>query len=224
METPGIANPHEEKGSEAKGANPCPNGAGAADEACNPREKEGPAVRKTRKRRANRKIALASAVAAAVLVALGVGLALWHEQPSFCNAICHVPMDPYVEGYSEGSGMARIHAEADVSCLDCHETTFGEQVQEGIAWVSGDFREKPDMMTDYDNETCLKCHISEEYQAAKTDLLEKNPHSDAHQELKCTDCHKSHREQVNYCSNCHDAGGQRMITYPLDGHASQVGE
>ena len=32
----------------------------------------------------------------AVLVVAGAGFMVWHEQPSFCNAICHDPMDPYL--------------------------------------------------------------------------------------------------------------------------------
>lgn len=80
------------------------------------------------------------------------------------------------------------------------------------------------MMTDYDNETCLKCHISEEHVAAKTDLLSKNPHTDAHQKLLCTDCHKSHRKQVDYCASCHDNGGQRMIAFPFQGHGEAAAE
>ena len=41
-------------------------------------------------------------VVVAVLVVAGAGFWVWHEQPSFCNAICHSPMDKYVETYSEG--------------------------------------------------------------------------------------------------------------------------
>ncbi len=152
-----------------------------------------------------------------VIAAGAVGFGIWHEQPSFCNAICHSPMDTYYESYDEGTGMARIHKEAHVTCLDCHETSFGQQLSEAWTWVIGDFSEPLDMMN-YDDSTCLTCHISEEFQAAKTDLIEFNPHADAHQALACTDCHKSHNEQVNYCSNCHDNGGQRMITWPLEGH------
>ena len=32
-------------------------------------------------------------VVVAVLVVAGAGFWVWHEQPSFCNAICHTPMD-----------------------------------------------------------------------------------------------------------------------------------
>lgn len=35
-------------------------------------------------------------VVAAVIIVAGAGFWVWHEQPSFCNAICHSPMDYYV--------------------------------------------------------------------------------------------------------------------------------
>lgn len=56
-----------------------------------------PAVKMTRK---NKWIIVG--VVAAVLVVAGAGFWVWHEQPSFCNAICHSPMDKYVETYYEG--------------------------------------------------------------------------------------------------------------------------
>ena len=54
-------------------------------------------------------------VVAAVLVAAGAGFWVWHEQPSFCNAICHSPMDKYVETYYEGDPgkLVTAHAEAE---------------------------------------------------------------------------------------------------------------
>lgn len=38
-------------------------------------------------------------VVAAIVVVAGAGMWVWHEQPIFCGAICHVPMDPYLETY-----------------------------------------------------------------------------------------------------------------------------
>ena len=50
-------------------------------------------------KRKKTKAAIVVGVIAAIVVVAGVGFSIWHEQPSFCNAICHDPMDPYVEGY-----------------------------------------------------------------------------------------------------------------------------
>ncbi len=49
--------------------------------------------------RAKKKWPIVVGCVAAVLVLAGAGFFVWHQQPSFCNAICHVPMDNYVEGY-----------------------------------------------------------------------------------------------------------------------------
>ena len=43
-------------------------------------------------------------VVVAVLVVAGAGFWVWHEQPSFCNAICHDPMDPYLPTFEATPG------------------------------------------------------------------------------------------------------------------------
>ena len=44
-------------------------------------------------RRRGRRWPIVVGVVAVVLVAAGAGFWVWHEQPGFCNAICHDPMD-----------------------------------------------------------------------------------------------------------------------------------
>ena len=95
-------------------------------------------------------------VVAAVLVVAGAGLFVWHEQPSFCAAICHTPMDEYLATYDQEPGqpgidkwgnevadttglMAVVHNAADVTCMGCHVPTLSEQVGEGLAWLTGDY-------------------------------------------------------------------------------------
>lgn len=95
-------------------------------------------------------------VVAVVLVAAGAGFMVWHEQPTFCNAICHTPMDAYVETYVDGSTdaygnelasdqeknsmMAYMHGKYKLAnCLDCHVPTIGEQVTEGMHWITGNY-------------------------------------------------------------------------------------
>ena len=79
-------------------------------------------------------------VVAVAIVAAGAGFAVWHEQPGFCNAICHNPMDNYVEGYyGDETLMVNSHAREDVTCLECHEPKMDEQIAEGLAWASGNF-------------------------------------------------------------------------------------
>jgi len=58
-----------------------------------------PAAKKARK-----KWPIVVGVVVAVLVVAGAGFWVWHEQPSFCNAICHTPMDPYLPTYEATPG------------------------------------------------------------------------------------------------------------------------
>ena len=95
---------------------------------------------------------------AAVLVVAGAGFMVWHEQPSFCNAICHTPMDGYLETYeaepgqaatdkwgnqvADASGMlSAVHRtnDSNATCLSCHQPVISEQVSEGLSWASGSY-------------------------------------------------------------------------------------
>ena len=80
-------------------------------------------------------------VVAVVIVVAGAGFWVWHETPSFCNAICHSPMDSYVDTYYSGDqGMlVTAHAEAGNNCLSCHEPVITEQVGEVMKWTSDDY-------------------------------------------------------------------------------------
>ena len=186
----------------------------------------------------NAKVRLGLGVAAAIVVVAGAGFMVWHEQPSFCNAICHAPQDPLNATYDANSGEAGVdkwgnpveamgdllvvaHKEnGDLVCLDCHKATMGQQITEGVLWVSGNFDYPLDERTltdlnkyvknDSANEFCLNesCHNMSYEDLAKTTASygEYNPHvtEDRHQELECGDCHKSHRQSVMACSRCHD--------------------
>ena len=180
------------------------------------------------------KAAISGVVIAAVLVCAGVGFFAWHEQPSFCSAICHTPMDPYLPTYEatpgesavdkwgneveDASGMlAAVHAQVDKSCLDCHEPELGEQINEGLEWVSGNYeaplleRTSTQLLEarniDNSDEFCMNssCHpYTREDLIKKTEWMgEINPHYPQHGDQNCTTCHKAHRESVMYCTQCH---------------------
>ncbi len=105
----------------------------------------------------SRRVAIVAGVVVAVLVVAGAGFWVWHEQPSFCNAICHTPMDGYLETYeaepgqpaadkwgnevADASGMlASVHrVEDNDTCMSCHVPTMSEQVAEATAWIAGDY-------------------------------------------------------------------------------------
>ena len=154
-----------------------------------------------------------------VIVVAGVGFMAWHSTPSFCNAFCHSPMDYYVASYSsddQGMGVV-VHAEADVSCLDCHDPGLATQVSEGMSWLSDSYPMTEDgtMLADgvelADEEFCTTggCHdmdqvVEDTWGFADNDEAY-NPHS-SHQDgtLECDDCHKTHEDSVLMCNECHE--------------------
>ena len=113
------------------------------------------AVEEKSAKKGKKKWPIVVGVVAVVLVAAGAGFWTWHEQPSFCSAICHTPMDAYGVTYEEGttdkygnevsgaaqhSMLAFSHKELNNSaCMDCHVPTMSEQIAEGIGWVTGNY-------------------------------------------------------------------------------------
>lgn len=168
-----------------------------------------------------------------VLIAAGAGFFVWHEQPSFCNAICHTPMDSFVETYDSEPGSATVdkwgnevensngmlsvvHKEEGYGCLDCHVPSMEEQIAEGLGWVTGNysFPLEEKTLTDLvaargltnSEEFCLNpsCHdLTMDELESKYSDLEVNPHEFYHGDLECSDCHKAHRASVMVCSQCH---------------------
>ncbi|MDO4290076.1 MAG: cytochrome c3 family protein [Eggerthellaceae bacterium] len=117
-----------------------------------------------KKRRKAPYILTAVVVFVAIFVAAGMAFWTWHEEPSFCAAICHDPMDEYLEGYEQASGvagrdkwgnevsntnamMAVTHAAAGEDCLSCHVPSLGQQVGELGLFVSGNFYDPLDEVT-----------------------------------------------------------------------------
>lgn len=162
----------------------------------------------------------------AVAVLAGAGFFVWHEQPSFCNAVCHVPMDNYVNGYHENEALcANAHYRANTSCLDCHEPKIDEQIAEGVAWVRGDF-EVDDagniaaVGVTADEKMCAKsgCHDMRDVVAATADWGGEagvNPH-ESHQgsPIDCGNCHGVHTASNMYCNACHDYRAPQGWTNP----------
>jgi len=144
-----------------------------------------------------------------VIACLGVGFAVWHEQPSFCNAICHKPMDPYVQSYGSGNTacLSAVHAKQGMKCLDCHVPTMDQQMAEAGAWLSGDYQDPiPAYTFTYDESYCLNesCHnMTRDELTESTAMLPLNPHATQHGEIACSECHKAHSASVMYCATCH---------------------
>lgn len=172
-------------------------------------------------------------VVAVILVAAGAGFWVWHEQPSFCGAICHTPMDNYLATYEaplsqpttdkwgnevadSSSMLAAVHGASGDTCMDCHVPTMSEQISEGGAWLTGNYEfplieRSADELTEASgrdaDELCLNeaCHnlAREDLAQITADMGIYNPHDPHHTELACTTCHKAHRASVMYCTQCH---------------------
>jgi cytochrome c nitrite reductase small subunit len=160
----------------------------------------------------SRKRIVVIAVLLAVVVLGGAGAAgLWryHEQPEFCGT-CHV-MDPYLESWQSLSLGANAHARHDVACLDCHEPTVDQQMNELMVYIQGDY-EVPLKGFKYPKEACLECHEHGSYEqlVEMTAGLEAetgaNPHGSHYGEMECRLCHSMHQESEDYCSQCHAYG------------------
>lgn len=164
-----------------------------------------------------RKGIIAAIVVVVIIVAAGAGFWIWHEQPSFCNAVCHSPMDKYVESFAEGDSgkLVTQHAQAGDSCLDCHEAEFTTQVSEVMAWVSDSYPMGEDGMLATGKEFATEefcarpeCHNMTDVVNATWGFegndVKYNPHS-SHQDnqLECGDCHKVHETSQLYCAKCH---------------------
>lgn len=115
--------------------------------------KKEPSAKKPR----NKKLGIIAAVLVVILAAAGGGFYVWHQTPSFCDAICHNPQDPYTPTFEAEPGqpavdkwgnevadargmLAPFHRKFfDANCLSCHEPTMQEQISEGMEWVTGNF-------------------------------------------------------------------------------------
>lgn len=189
---------------------------------------------KSPKRR--RKVGVIVGVVVVVLVVAGAGLWTWHEQPSFCGAICHTPMDNYLETYeaepgqpaadkwgnevADASGMmAPLHrADAGTDCLDCHTPVLSQQISEGVNWVSGNYQFPLNERTltqitepagiDYD-QLCLNesCH-----NMTREDLV------DATADMGTYNPHSMHHEELD-CGTCHKAH-RASVMYCTQCHAT----
>ena len=125
-------------------------------------EADNSATKEAAPKKKGKKWPIVVGVVVVVLIAAGAGFWVWHEQPSFCNAICHTPMDPYNATYDQEPGTAGIdkwgnevantssmlcvshkvstdQGGAGATCMSCHVPQISEQVTEGMNWVTGNY-------------------------------------------------------------------------------------
>lgn len=149
-----------------------------------------------------------------VVVIGGFGVDRYSRQnPEFCS-ICH-NMQSHVETYTSSNMLDNIHFQAGVGCKDCHSNyTLLDEMTSMWRYVTGDY-ENVMAKRKFDDAMCTACHISMDYLAANTDYLVRNPHQSHWPDVRCGACHLSHDRQVDYCSRCHDNGGQRLTGDPI---------
>ena len=175
---------------------------------------------------------VAVGVVAAVVIVAGAGFFVWHEQPSFCNSVCHTPMDHTVGTYYSNDETLGVteHAQEGTTCLQCHTADIVTQVTELTAWVSGDYHYDDEtgqilettadgLVQSYsesipDEQFCLRsgCHTDDvgnaidtmdQLVASKADLA-LNPHDfSKHGDIACGTCHKMHQQSTFVCTDCH---------------------
>ncbi len=151
-----------------------------------------------------------------VFIAVGTSggylLHLSNTSPEFCGT-CHI-MDENVNSYLTSNHMDNVHFQAGVQCKDCHDYPVSAEISSGVNFLLGNYNVGPNgklIKVQYDDQMCLDCHISYAFMARATDYLHRNPHFNHNGELECRTCHMSHEAQIDFCSSCHNNGGQRMI-------------
>ena len=166
------------------------------------------------------KISILTNIAIVALIAIVLaGVEVEHQSdtnPNFCG-LCHI-MHPNVTSYLTGSSLAHVHEQAGVTCKDCHNYPIPVEISTGIQFITGNYTVDKNgqlFQRKFDDSLCTKCHISLQHVAQLTDFLPKNPHSSHMGNLPCNTCHISHGSQIDYCSECHNDGGQRMIGQPI---------
>lgn len=142
-----------------------------------------------------------------VLVLIGIGgmavMAKNSDKPEFCTS-CH-NMQSYYDSWHDSNFLAKKHADANVTCHDCHQASIVQQAEEGVKYVTGSY-ETPMEKRKFPNEFCIKCHNMDEVKE-KTNFEFKgkkaNPH-DAHVgDQDCNECHSMHQESKLSCTECH---------------------
>ncbi len=141
-------------------------------------------------------------VAIVVLVGAGGGIfmAKASDKPAFCSS-CHI-MKPYYESWHDSSLLAKKHADADVKCHDCHEASISIQAEEGIKYITGNYKTPLDKRS-FSKERCLQCHDDFAKIQAKTDFEESNPHDSHNGKQDCNLCHSMHQQSRVMCAQCH---------------------
>jgi hypothetical protein len=163
------------------------------------------------------------AVAAVALAGMAV-IRQSDTNPSFCGT-CHL-MQSNVTSYLTSTNLDNVHQQAGVQCKGCHDYPLSAEIKSGIDFVTGNYTvDKAGALkpVKFDDAMCTQCHISLDHVAQLTDYLPRNPHNSHNGALPCNTCHVSHGQQIDYCAQCHDNGGQRLVGQPIEARGTISG-
>ena len=159
-----------------------------------------------RRLRALRPLTIVGLLAGIVVLfgAAVAGMWVYHEQPEFCANLCHI-MQPYEDAWASSEFEAHAHAQEDVACLDCHEPTIQQQLEEVQKYVTKDFK-VPLRERKMPQAKCLSCKEHDSYPALAETTADwkRNPHASHWGDMECVLCHNQHRANVLYCTQCHN--------------------
>ena len=112
------------------------------------------------KKKGGKKLAIVGVIVV-VLVAVGAGMLVWHESPSFCSTLCHIEgtyvdnymqeqnapgVDKYGQAVSNTNAMMSVlhrktqaTAKPEIVCIDCHIPNMVELAHDGMNFVTGGY-------------------------------------------------------------------------------------
>ena len=190
------------------------------------------------------KLAIAGIVVAVIAVA-GVGMLVWHEQPSFCSTMCHIE-SAYVDNYMQEQGVAgtdkygnevtntnaimsvlhrqtKATAKSEIVCVDCHVPNYVELAHDGLNFVQGNYTMPRDertlaRMKSWDNEPGETFCANENchvYLLGDDGMLDYDK-LEASTKTRAFNPHEQHHENLTLdCSACHK--GHRASTIVCTG-------
>lgn len=130
-----------------------------------------------------------------------------------CAGNCHI-IEPYEKGFKAKPLLAAAHAEAGLSCIDCHEQTKETRAYEKQLYETGEY-DDPIAIREYDSDFCFRCHDGYDALAVKTVKYEeqwhRNPHKSHLEEPDCYECHRVHRPSNFACGSCHTAAWEERL-------------
>lgn len=180
------------------------------------------------------------AVIAVVVIAGGIGMWKWHEQPSFCSTLCHVE-ETYVNNLAQAQNttgtdkygntvsnsnamMAVLHsqtqttAKPEIVCVDCHIPNMLELAHDGVNYVTGSYtvprnERTASQLEEWDGKEGSQFCANENchvYLLGNDGLVSPEKLADVTSDMAFNP-HERHHENLNYdCTMCHK--GHRAST------------